>query len=84
MGQGGVYRVIQRPDRLVYTELYDDQSYPGESLITHELAELNGTTTLTSTVLFASRKGRDTVLSYPMKRGIAESFDRLTDLLLPH
>ena len=81
MGQGGVYRVILPPHRLVYTELFDDQSYPGESLITHEFAEHNGRTTLSSTLLYASREGRDIVLRYPMKRGVAESYGRLATLL---
>jgi uncharacterized protein YndB with AHSA1/START domain len=81
MGQGGVYRVILPPDRLVYTELFDDQSYPGESLISHEFAEHNGRTTLTSTLLYASREGRDIVLRYPMKRGVAEGYDQLATLL---
>jgi uncharacterized protein YndB with AHSA1/START domain len=81
MGHGGVYRQILPPDRLVYTELFDDQSYPGESLVTHVLVEHDGRTTLTSTVLYASRKGRDTVLSYPMERGVAEAYDRLAELL---
>jgi uncharacterized protein YndB with AHSA1/START domain len=81
MGHGGVYRVILPPDRLVYTELFDDQSYPGESLITHEFVERDGKTTLTSTLLYASREGRDVVLSYPMQRGVAEGYDRLDSLL---
>src|SRR3954447_3197630 len=34
MGQGGVYRVIEPPALLVQTELYDEQSYEGESLVT--------------------------------------------------
>ncbi|GFJ94320.1 hypothetical protein Prum_079620 [Phytohabitans rumicis] len=29
MGQSGVYRVVDPPERLVYTEMFDDQSYPG-------------------------------------------------------
>jgi uncharacterized protein YndB with AHSA1/START domain len=81
MGHGGVYREIQPPERLVYTELFDDQSYPGESLITHALTEQDGRTTLTSTVRYASKQGRDTALSYPMERGVAESYERLTELL---
>jgi uncharacterized protein YndB with AHSA1/START domain len=81
MGHGGVYREILPPERLVCTELFDDQSYPGESLITHELAEQTGKTTLTSTLLYASREGRDVVLSYPMARGVAEGDDRLTEML---
>lgn len=81
LGHGGVYREIQPPDRLVYTELFDDQSYPGESLITHAFVEQNDKTTLTSTLLYASQKGRDIVLSYPMERGVAQGYDRLDGLL---
>ena len=81
MGHGGVYREILPPERLVYTELFDDQSYPGETLITHVLAEQAGRTTLTTTVRYASREGRDTALRYPMRRGVAEAYDRLTELL---
>ena len=81
MGHGGVYREILPPDRLVYSELFDDQSYPGESLITHVLAEHDGRTTLTSTVRYASREARDIVLGYPMERGVAEAYDRLDELL---
>jgi uncharacterized protein YndB with AHSA1/START domain len=81
VGHGGVYRVIVPPDRLVYTELFDDQSYPGESLITHVLVEQSGRTTLTSTLLYASQEGRDIVLSYPMERGVAQGYDRLDELL---
>jgi uncharacterized protein YndB with AHSA1/START domain len=76
-----VYREILPPDRLVYSELFDDQSYPGESLITHVLVEHDGRTTLTSTVLYASREARDIVLGYPMARGVAEAYDRLAELL---
>jgi uncharacterized protein YndB with AHSA1/START domain len=81
MGHGGVYREILPPSRLVYTELFDDQSYPGETLITHVLVERDGRTMLTSTVLYASREGRDIVLGYPMERGVAEAYDRLAELL---
>jgi uncharacterized protein YndB with AHSA1/START domain len=81
LGHGGVYSVVLPPDRLVYTESFDDQSYPGESVITHVLVEQNARTTLTSTLLYASREGRDIVLSYPMQRGVAEGYDRLDGLL---
>jgi uncharacterized protein YndB with AHSA1/START domain len=81
MGQRGVYREIMPPDRLVYTELFDDQSYPGETLITTVLVEQHGRTTMTSTVRYATQEGRDIVLSYPMARGVGESYDRLAELL---
>jgi len=81
MAQSGHYRLIRRPDQLVYTETFDDQSYPGESIISHVLTEQGGWTTLTSTVRYATSEGRDVALRYPMKRGVNESYDRLTDLL---
>lgn len=84
MGQSGVYREITPPERLVWTELFDDQSYPGETLVRHEFVERAGRTTLTSTLRYATREGRDTVLRYPMTRGVGESFDRLADVLRTH
>jgi uncharacterized protein YndB with AHSA1/START domain len=81
MGQSGAYVEIVPPGRLVFTELFDDQSYPGETLITHEFAEQAGGTRLTSTVRYATPEGRDTALRYPMRRGVAESFDRLAAVL---
>jgi len=81
MGQRGVYREIVKPDRLVYTESFDDQSYPGVCLVTHEFVERNGETTVTSTVQYPSQEARDIVLKYPMERGVGEGYDRLAALL---
>jgi len=81
MAQGGVYREIVPPDRLVYTESFDDQSYPGESLITHVFVEQRGKTTTTSTLVYPSPEARDIVINYPMKRGVGEGYDRLAELL---
>lgn len=84
MGQSGVYRVIEPYHRLVYTEVFDDQSYAGETLISHEFTEHDGTTTVTSTLRYASQQARDTVLRYPMARGVTEGYDRLAALLAEH
>ena len=81
MGQSGVYREVLPPDRLVLTEVFDDQSYPGESLITHVFAEQSGWTALTSTVRYPSKEARDIVLRYPMARGLAEGYGRLAGVL---
>lgn len=81
MGQGGVYREVLPPERLVYTERYDDQSFPGESLITAELEEDGPRTTLRSTVRFPSEEVRDLVISRPMERGLSESYERLDEVL---
>lgn len=81
LGQGGEYRTITPPGRLGYTEMFDNQSYPGPSLIDHELTDHLERTTLTTTIRFATPEGRDTVLRYPMTRGAGEGFDRLDALL---
>ncbi|MFC0527412.1 SRPBCC domain-containing protein [Phytohabitans kaempferiae] len=82
MAQSGVYREVEPDARLVLTEVFDDQSYPGETLITHEFVERAGRTDLTSTVRYATPEGRDRVLRYPMARGVGEGFDRLDQLLM--
>ena len=84
MVQSGVYTAIVPVERLACTEVFDDQSYPGETLITHRLTEKDGVTTLTSVLLYATREGRDRVLTYPMARGVGESYDRLDAVLTDH
>lgn len=81
MVQAGTVRQIQAPVRLVLTELFENQSYPGATLITHEFSEHTGQTTVTTTVRYATPQGRDAVLRYPMARGVGESGDRLVELL---
>lgn len=81
MGMGGIYREIVPQERLVFTELFDEAWYPGESLITTTLAEQEGRTTLTSTILYVSQEARDGVLKSGMESGIVASYDRLEELL---
>ncbi len=81
MKMGGVFREIVPPARIVHTEKFDDPWYPGEALITTVLVEGAGGTTLTQTMLFASREARDGVLKSGMERGVAVSFDRLDNIL---
>jgi uncharacterized protein YndB with AHSA1/START domain len=81
MGMGGVYREIVPNERLVCTELFDEPWYPGEALTTTTLAEKDGRTTLTTTMLYVSREARDSVLKSGMERGVAASYDRLAELL---
>jgi uncharacterized protein YndB with AHSA1/START domain len=81
MAHGGVYREVAAPDRLVYTEAYDDQWFAGEALVTAELVETGRRTTLTTTTQYGSREIRDAVLATPMRRGVAEGYDRLDAVL---
>ena len=79
MGMRGVYRELVPPERSVHMESFDD--YPGESEVTGIFAEQGGKTTLTVTVVYASREVRDIVLKSGMEHGAAESYDRLAELL---
>jgi uncharacterized protein YndB with AHSA1/START domain len=45
MGMGGVFREIVRPERLVHTELFDEDWTGGETLTTTTFAEKRGKTT---------------------------------------
>ena len=81
MGMGGVYREVVPPERLVHTERFDRPWYPGEAVITTVLTERDGRTTLTATHRYQSRAARDLVLGSPMEDCVAESYDRLAELL---
>ncbi|MEU4387504.1 SRPBCC family protein [Promicromonospora sp. NPDC023805] len=81
LAQSGTYREVERPSRLVYTEVFDDQSYPGETLIEHQLTERADATTLTSTLRYPSPEAREIVLRYPMTRGVGQAYDRLDAIL---
>jgi uncharacterized protein YndB with AHSA1/START domain len=81
MASSGVYREILGPARLVYTERYDDQWFPDDGLVTADLTGRPDSTTLTTTLRFATTEVRDLVLRSPMERGLTESYGRLDDLL---
>ena len=81
MGMGGVYREIVRPERLVATEKFDDPWYEGEALDTTVFVEKDGKTTASTTVRYASQEVRDAVLRTPMATGVAESYDKLDEVL---
>jgi uncharacterized protein YndB with AHSA1/START domain len=81
MGAGGVYREIQPPERLVFTERFDDPWYPGESLGTVLLTEEGGRTTLEQAMRYESPDARDAVLASPMESGVSQSYDRLAALV---
>jgi uncharacterized protein YndB with AHSA1/START domain len=81
MGMGGVHREIERPERIVCTQLFDEDWTGGEAVGTLVLVERDGKTTLTNTVLYTSREARDAVLKTPMEHGVAAGYDRLAEML---
>jgi uncharacterized protein YndB with AHSA1/START domain len=81
MGMGGVFREIVRPERIVCTEKFDESWYPGDAVDTTVFVEKDGGTTVTTTVLYASKDARDGVLKSPMEGGVAKSYDKLAEVL---
>lgn len=81
LGMRGEYRDIALPARLVHTERFDMPWYVGEALVTSELAERNGRTSLTGTVEYESAAARDAVIASGMEAGVVASYDRLEALL---
>jgi len=81
MGVRGVNREIVPSERLVGTEKFDQPWYPGEAIVTYQLAEHDGKTTLTITILYQSREARDIALQSGMDKGLSMSYDRLAALL---
>ena len=75
----GVYREIDAPGRLVFTEIFEP--FPdAESVVTSLLTEENGKTRLTAICTYPSKEVRDIVLGTGMEKGAALSYDRLEDL----
>jgi uncharacterized protein YndB with AHSA1/START domain len=79
MSMRGVYREIVRPERVVHTESWGGD-WP-ETVNTHVLAEENGKTTSTITILYPSKEARDAALQTGMKDGASVTFERLAEYL---
>jgi len=76
---GGLLPAPGRPARRA--EDRREETYPGEALDTTVLVEQGGTTTATTTVLYELQEVRDAVLKSPMELEVAESYDKLAEVL---
>jgi len=81
MGMGGVFREITAPERLVFTENWDEDWTGGEAIVTITFIERVGKTTMTQTVLYSSGSARDAVLKTRMAEGVTLAYERLAQLL---
>ena len=79
MTMSGEYREVRGPRRLVSSESWGED-WP-ETVNTLELAETNGATRITLTILYPTQDARDDALQTGMKRGIAASYNRLAEYL---
>ena len=82
MGMGGVFKEIVAPEKIVATELFDEDWTGGETLTTSVLTEEAGRTILTTTVVYANDAARQGALVTGMADGMEMSYAKLDDLLV--
>ncbi len=80
MGLSGEYVEIERPNRIVHTELFDEDWTGGETLVTTEFSDFKKGTKVTMTLRYQSPENRDAVLKSGMAEGVSASFNRLSSL----
>ena len=81
MGISGTYREIAPPERIVHTEIFDDNWTAGESLVTTTLDEIDGRTTMAMTIRYASPESRAIALASGMLEGMSATYERLDTML---
>lgn len=81
MGMGGRHLEIDPPARLVSTEKFDGDDAAGETIVTAELTEAGGRTTLTSTMRYPTPEARDMMLKSGMADGMEAGYARLEGVL---
>jgi len=81
MAVSGTFRELAPPARIVHSERFDEDWTGGEALVTTVFTENAGKTTVVMTIRFASAEARAGAVATGMTRGMAQSYDRLDDLL---
>ena len=84
VGFHGEYLELDRPHRIVSTEMYEgvpDPKPEDYAVNTLTLDEVDGVTTLTVLVKMASKEARDAVLESGMEGGLQVSYNRLEDVV---
>jgi uncharacterized protein YndB with AHSA1/START domain len=76
----GLYREVIPGFGSVNSEVYEPAWYPGEAVVTTRLADEEGGTRLTGTLLYGSREARDEVLGSGFEKGTAAAYVRLERL----
>ncbi|HEX9622300.1 MAG TPA: SRPBCC domain-containing protein, partial [Polyangiaceae bacterium] len=85
-GFHGTFDEVDAPAKITHDEYYDPGDVGGEmpsndpALVTLELSEENGVTTLVSTIRFASKEARDGAVSTGMTDGMEMGYARLDEM----
>jgi uncharacterized protein YndB with AHSA1/START domain len=87
-GFHGEYREISPPHRIVNTEFFDPGEVGGNmgngAIITVELTEENGITTLVTLMNYGTKEARDAAVSTGMTEGMEQSYQLLDRALAGH
>jgi uncharacterized protein YndB with AHSA1/START domain/effector-binding domain-containing protein len=81
MGLSGIYREIVPNERLVHTELFDEDWTGGETVVTTSFVEASDGTTARIAVLYSSREARDAAARSGMQQGMDASYAQLDGIL---
>jgi uncharacterized protein YndB with AHSA1/START domain len=82
MASGGVVKEVERPNRIVMTELYDQDWTGGETLNTNVIEELAPKRSVsTITILYKTKEARDGARATPMAEGMEAGFKVLDAFL---
>lgn len=80
MGMGGVYTEIVPAERLVSTELFDEDWTGGETVSTVDFIEERGKTRTLNRVVYSSKAARDGALKTGMAEGMEAGYRRLDSM----
>jgi uncharacterized protein YndB with AHSA1/START domain len=80
MAMSGILRDVVEPERIVNTELFDEDWTDGETVVTTTFTERKGKTTLNMIIRYSSTKARDAALATPMAEGMEMGYARLDDI----
>jgi uncharacterized protein YndB with AHSA1/START domain len=81
MGMTGTFREIVPNEKLVSTEIFDEDWTGGEAFVELTFAESQGTTLATYFVTYSSQQARDGAIATGMADGMEMSFKHLDDVL---
>ncbi len=81
MGMGGLFKELVRPERVVNTQLFDQDWTGGETIGTITFTQHNGGARMHQVILYSSKSARDGALQTGMAEGMQSSYQQLDKVL---
>ena len=81
MGMSGTFREIKKAERLIHTEIFDEDWTGGETFITTTFDEVNGQTTVAMRVEYSLIEARDGAMNTDLEKGMEETYTELDTFL---